>query len=92
MKAGGGGKSKIKELVQEDEIHAAKQEAKRQLDGTSWESFWAKQAEILDSALAGGQLSPEDAARFKTDEEAWKNQLRMIWEDLQLSQQPEQEL
>lgn len=92
LKSGGGGKSRIKELIEEDEIRAAKQEAKRQLDGTSWDSFWANQAEILDSVLAGGQLSPQDAARFKTDEEAWRKQLRIIWEDLQLPQQPEQEL
>lgn len=75
--------SNLKEMVYEDEIAKAKAEARRQLDGTDWKSFWAKQAEILETVLASGQLSPEDAARFKTDEDAWKTQLKIIWDDLQ---------
>ena len=75
--------SNLQQMIHDDEIAKAKKEAKRQLGGSDWESFWANQAEILENVLASGQLSPEDAALFKTDEEAWKRQLRIIWEDLQ---------
>jgi len=73
----------LKQMVQDDEIAKAKREAARQLDGSNWESFWEMQAQILEATLESGQLSPEDAARFKTDEDAWKKQLRTIWDDLQ---------
>mmetsp|Transcript_19825 Transcript_19825/g.29467 ORF Transcript_19825/g.29467 Transcript_19825/m.29467 type:complete len:169 (-) Transcript_19825:13-519(-) len=72
----------LEEMIREDEIAKAKTEAKRQLDGQSWDDFWSNQEEILHQVLVSGQLSPEDAARFATDEEAWKNQLRIIYDDL----------
>lgn len=72
----------LKEMIREDEIAKAKTEAKRQLDGQSWDDFWSNQAEILQQVVASGQLSPEDAARFVTDENAWKKQLRIIYDDL----------
>eukprot|EP00816_Leptocylindrus_hargravesii_P006730 CAMPEP_0196811720 /NCGR_PEP_ID=MMETSP1362-20130617/20022_1 /TAXON_ID=163516 /ORGANISM="Leptocylindrus danicus, Strain CCMP1856" /LENGTH=124 /DNA_ID=CAMNT_0042187097 /DNA_START=198 /DNA_END=569 /DNA_ORIENTATION=+ len=64
----------LKEMIREDEIAKAKSEAKRQLDGQSWDDFWSNQEEILHQVLVSGQLSPEDAARFATDEDAWKKQ------------------
>mmetsp|Transcript_5237 Transcript_5237/g.7563 ORF Transcript_5237/g.7563 Transcript_5237/m.7563 type:complete len:176 (+) Transcript_5237:80-607(+) len=78
-----GGSSSLNDMIQEDEFAKAKHEAKKQLNGIDWESFWAMQEEVLESVIAAGQVSPEDAAHFKTDEEAWKKQLRTIWEDLQ---------
>jgi hypothetical protein len=74
--------SSLQRMIQDDEIHKAKESAKEQLKDDTWKSFWANQAEILESVLASGQLSPEDAARFKTDEAAWKEQLVIIWQDL----------
>ena len=74
--------SSLKQMIHDDELAKAKQQAQKQLDGMTWESFWASQAEILEATVASGQLSPEDAALFQTDTEAWKRQLRMIFDDL----------
>ena len=82
----------LKQMIRDDEIQKAKREASRQLDGRDWDSFWAMQGEILQATLESGQLSQEDADRFRTDEEAWKKQLRIIWEDLQPKQQSDAEL
>mmetsp|Transcript_24206 Transcript_24206/g.26730 ORF Transcript_24206/g.26730 Transcript_24206/m.26730 type:complete len:180 (-) Transcript_24206:166-705(-) len=73
----------LNDMIQADEFAKAKHEAKKKLGGIEWESFWAMQEEVLESVIASGQVSPEDAARFKTDEEAWKKQLKTIWLDLQ---------
>ena len=69
-------------MVQDDEVSNAKQDARKMLDGITWEFFWENQAAILESTIASGQLSAEAAAHFKTDEDAWKTQLRVIWDDL----------
>lgn len=79
---GGRTSSTLKQMVHDDEVAKAKQNARRQLDGTTWETFWENQEAILEATIQGGQLSPEDAARFKTDEKAWEEQLRVIFEDL----------
>eukprot|EP00591_Stephanopyxis_turris_P013880 CAMPEP_0195541074 /NCGR_PEP_ID=MMETSP0794_2-20130614/50899_1 /TAXON_ID=515487 /ORGANISM="Stephanopyxis turris, Strain CCMP 815" /LENGTH=209 /DNA_ID=CAMNT_0040675159 /DNA_START=8 /DNA_END=637 /DNA_ORIENTATION=- len=78
----GGGDSSLKQMIQDDENAKAKEAARKQLDGMSWEDFWANQAVILDNVIANGDLRPEDAILFKTDEEAWKATLRRMWEDL----------
>ena len=78
----GGAHSSLQQMVQDDEIAKAKRNARRMLDGTTWEAFWENQEAILESTIASGQLSAEDATRFRTDEEAWKNQLRIIFDDL----------
>lgn len=72
----------LQELIQDDEFAKAKHNAKQMLDGMSWEDFWAIQDQVLESVIAGGQISVEDAALFRTDEEAWKKQLRIIYDDL----------
>lgn len=74
--------SNLQQLIEEDEINAAKKEASRQFQGQTWDELWANQEEILKEVLASGQLSPEDAAHLKTDEEAWKNLLKTMYEDL----------
>lgn len=70
------------ELIQEDEFRKAQHEARKQIDGQDWDSFWAMQAAILDATIASGQLTPEQVATFKTDEQAWKAQLKVIYDDL----------
>ena len=82
-----GAHSSLKQMVQDDEFAKARRDARQQLDGTSWEFFVENQAAILDATIQSGQLSPEDAARFKTDEEAWLKQLRVIWEDVAKKQE-----
>jgi hypothetical protein len=82
-----GSESNLKKLIQEDEFAKAKHNAKKQLDGTSWEFFVENQDAILEATIAGGQLSAEDAALFKTDKKAWLKQLRVIWEDVVQNQE-----
>jgi hypothetical protein len=74
--------SSLNQMVKDDELAKARADARRQLDGTSWEFFVENRAAILDATIAGGQLSPEDVVRFRTDDEAWLKQLRVIWEDV----------
>lgn len=81
--------STLQQMIQDDTMAKAKRTARQQLDGTDWESFWAMQEQILEATLASGQISPKDAARFKTDEEAWKDQLRIIFDDLQQNDREE---
>jgi len=78
----GGTHSSIQQMIQDDEVATAKRDARKMLDGTTWEFFWENQEAILESTIASGQLSPEDAALFKTDEGAWKEKLRFIFDDL----------
>ena len=78
----GGIHSSIQQMIKDDEIAKAKQDAAKMLDGTSWKDFWSNEAAILDSTIASGQLSAEDAARFKKDKKAWKKQLRIIYDDV----------
>jgi hypothetical protein len=73
----------LRQMIHDDEMRKAQHEAQRQVEGQDWESFWAMQADILEATIASGQLTPEQAADFKTDEDAWKAQLRIIFDDLQ---------
>ncbi|KAL7457245.1 hypothetical protein ACHAWC_008763 [Mediolabrus comicus] len=70
-----------------NEFAKAKHNAKKQLDGTSWEFFVENQDAILEATIAGGQLSAEDTALFKTNKKAWLKQLRVIWEDVVQNQE-----
>lgn len=83
MESNDSSSSSLKQMIRDDEIAKAKHQASEMLDGSDWGSFWGNQEEILEAVVASGQLRPEDAALFKTDEEAWKKQLRIIWDDLQ---------
>mmetsp|Transcript_8459 Transcript_8459/g.14842 ORF Transcript_8459/g.14842 Transcript_8459/m.14842 type:complete len:208 (+) Transcript_8459:232-855(+) len=47
-----------------------------------WESIHNKRDEILDSLIADGNISAEDAALFKSDDGAWEKELRLIWDGL----------
>jgi len=79
--------SSLKQMIQDDEFAKAQRDARQQLGGVSWEFFVENQAAILDATIQSGQLSAEDAARFKTDDEAWMEQLRVIWEDVAKGEQ-----
>ena len=70
----------MRQLIQEDELQKAKHHAAAHVQ--DWESFWALQDDILQATIASGQLTPEQAATFQTDEHAWKEQLRVIYHDL----------
>ena len=79
--------SSLKQMIQDDEFAKAQRDARQQLDGVSWEFFVENRAAILDATIQSGRLSAEDAARFKTDDEAWMEQLRVIWEDVAKGEQ-----
>lgn len=75
--------SSLNQMVQDDELAVATQDALKMLKGSNWDEIWANQDLILDGVLDSGKLTPEDAARFKTDENAWKEELQFIWNQLQ---------
>lgn len=81
-----GVQSSIKLMIQDDEIAKAKHNARQMLDdknlGDSWKFFLDNEAQILEATIQSGQLTTEQIATFKTDEDAWKKQLRVIWEDI----------
>ena len=59
------------------------QDALKMLKGSSWDEIWAQQEVILEGVLASGHLTAEDAALLRSDEEAWKDELMFIWEQLE---------
>ncbi|KAL3936244.1 MAG: hypothetical protein SGBAC_008402 [Bacillariaceae sp.] len=75
--------SNLNQMAQDDELAVATQDALRMLKGSNWDEIWGKQDIILEGVLASGQLSPEDAALYRSDEKAWKEQLKFIWDQLQ---------
>ncbi|EJK68314.1 hypothetical protein THAOC_10518 [Thalassiosira oceanica] len=80
----GGTRSSLKQMVQDDEFAKAREDAKQTLGGTPWDLFVENSDAILEATIASGQISPEQAATFKSDKEAWLKQLRVIWEDVAL--------
>jgi hypothetical protein len=88
----GGEGSNLDQMVKDDEVAAATQDALRLLLNSDWESVWENQDVILEGVVASGQLDPEDAAYLKTDQSAWKKQLRFIWDELQKQADLQQEL
>lgn len=75
--------SNLHQMVQDDELAVATQDALKMLKGSSWDEIWAQQEVILEGVLASGHLTAEDAARLRSDEEAWKDELMFIWEQLE---------
>lgn len=84
--------SNLEQMTQDDELAAATEDALRLLGGTNWDAIWEKQEDILKAVLASGQLTPEDAATFKTDQSAWEKELKFIWGELQKQASLKQEL
>jgi hypothetical protein len=75
--------SNLKQMAEDDEVAAATQDALRLLSGSNWDDLWEKQDVVLEGVLSSGQLTPEDEALFRSDQTAWKEQLRWIWDELQ---------
>ena len=89
----------LQDLIEDDGLAAASQDALDMLGSKDWESMWEMQEEILQGVLESGKLSAEDAALYKSDVSAWEKELKFIWNELQnqaqlqrQSQQKEQEL
>ena len=51
-------------------------------NGDSWKFFLDNEEQILAATIQSGQLTTEQIATFRTDKDAWKKQMRVIWEDL----------
>ena len=75
--------SSLKQMVSEDEVAAATQDALKLLGKSNWETIWEKQDLILDAVIQSDQINAEDTALFKSDNAAWEKELRFIWNELQ---------
>jgi hypothetical protein len=77
-------KSSLKDIIADDEIQAATDDALRILQSTdqSWESIWEQRETILEAVLASEKLSPEDAIQFRNNPLEWEAELKHIWEEL----------
>ena len=89
----------LQDLIEDDGLAAASQDALDMLGSKDWESMWEMQEEILQGVLESDKLSAEEAALYKSDVSAWEKELKFIWNELQnqaqlqrQSQQKEQEL
>lgn len=75
--------SNLLQMAKDDEIASATNDALRMIGDSDWQTVWDMEEVILDAVLESGKLSPEDAATFKTDKNAWKEELRFIYDQLQ---------
>jgi len=76
----------LADLIAKDEVAAATQDALELLgkaDLTTWETIWNRQSDILEAVIKSGQMSEDDAIRFKSSPEEWKEELTFIWNELQ---------
>jgi hypothetical protein len=75
--------STLLQMAKDDEVAAATNDALRMIGDSDWDTVWEMQDVILEAVLESGQLSADDAASFKTDEAAWKEELKFIYDELQ---------
>ena len=73
----------LKDLVEEDEVRVAMKDALTILKDGQWDTIWEHRNFIRDAVIDSGKISPEDAAKFKTDQTAWEEELKFIWNELQ---------
>lgn len=78
-------KSSLKDMISDDEIQAATNDALRLLRSTEnvWETIWEQRDAILEAVIASGQITAMDAARFRNDRNEWEAELKHIWTELQ---------
>jgi len=74
--------SSLKELIEEDEIAAATQDALEMLRSGSFDAVFEKRNEILEAVIASGKIDAVDAARFQASPTAWEAELKHIWSEL----------
>jgi hypothetical protein len=83
---------KLEDMVTEDELAAATQDALHMLGGaTDWDGIWEMQEVILQGVLESGQLSAENAALYKNYLSEWEKELQFIWTELQNQAQLQKE-
>lgn len=76
-------KSKVEDIVSDDVVAAATQDALKLLGRSNWETIWEKQDLILDAVIDSGEINAEDTALYKSEKKAWEKELRTIWNELQ---------
>ena len=75
-------KAKMQSITLDNEIAEATQIALDMVSKSEWDVIYDKRAVILDSVIASGKISAEDAALYKSDEGEWERELRFIWDEL----------
>ena len=76
-------KTTMETVTLDDEIAEATQIALDMISKSEWDVIYDKRGDILDSVIASGKISAEDAALYKSDEGEWEKELRFIWDELQ---------
>ena len=83
MNSGTDVKARLSSMTLEEEIAEATEMALEMISTSEWEVIYNKREDILDSVIASGKVSAEDAALYKNDAAAWEEELKYIWDELQ---------
>ena len=83
MNTGDDVKYRLSSMTMEEEVAQATEVALEMISTSEWDSIYNKREDILDSVIASGKMSAEDAALYKSDAAAWEKELKHIWEELQ---------
>ena len=76
-------KYRLSSMTMEEEVAQATEVALEMISTSEWDVIYNKREDILDSVIASGKMSAEDAALYKSDAAAWEKELKHIWEELQ---------
>ena len=83
MNSGPDVKARLSSMTLEEEIAEATEMALEMISTSDWEVIYNKREDILDSVIASGKISAEDAALYKSDAAAWEEELKFMWDELQ---------
>ena len=83
MNTGDDVKYRLTSMTMEEEVAQATEVALEMISTSEWDVIYNKREDILDSVIASGKMSAEDAALYKSDAAAWEKELKYIWEELQ---------
>ena len=76
-------KYRLTSMTMEEEVAQATEVALEMISTSEWDVIYNKREDILDSVIASGKMSAEDAALYKSDAAAWEKELKYIWDELQ---------
>ena len=76
-------KYRLSSMTMEEEVAQATKVALEMISTSEWDVIYNKREDILDSVIASGKMSAEDAALYKSDAAAWEKELKYIWDELQ---------
>lgn len=73
----------LKKMESKDEVASlATDEALKLLRSESWDTIWEKRSEILEELSASGKINETDAARFRSNPDAWEAELKYVLNEL----------